>query len=71
MATTTSQAERSAPASGRPVRDLRPLWRILVAVLLPLGPLCITLIRAVMPSGPTTTPARSSRSPSPSRTGSS
>lgn len=31
------------------VRDLRPMWRVALAIALPVGPLLVTLARAVMP----------------------
>ena len=38
------------PPTPRPTRDLRRTWRLSLAVLLPLGPLLVTISRAIMPS---------------------
>lgn len=31
------------------IRDLRPFWRVMLAVALPIGPLVVTAVRAVLP----------------------
>lgn len=56
--TTTSQPVTTPPAvPGSPPRDLRRTWRLLAAVSLVLGPLGVTVIRAVMPYWTDDTPA--------------
>lgn len=45
---TVSTASTADPSAADP-RDLRRFWRILFAVILPLGPLGITVGRAIMP----------------------
>ncbi len=47
MTATTAQAPRRAAAE--PPRDLRRLWRVLLAVVLPIGPLGVTVLRGIMP----------------------
>lgn len=45
----TTAAGVHSKISGRKNRDLRRFWRLLIAALIPLGPLGITVGRAVMP----------------------
>jgi hypothetical protein len=45
--TMTDERVRALPETG--VRDLRPVWRVALALALPAGPLLVTLARAVMP----------------------
>ena len=46
--TLTAERDVLAPPDQTP-RDLRPFWRIALAVALPVGPLLVTVARAVMP----------------------
>lgn len=45
----TITEERTVAAPAIPTRDLRGFWRIALAIALPVGPLLVTLARAVMP----------------------
>jgi hypothetical protein len=45
----TMTDERILTQPGARVRDLRPLWRVALAIALPVGPLLVTLARAVLP----------------------
>lgn len=47
MTATTVQAPSGAALA--PPRDLRRLWRVLLAVVLPIGPLGVTILRGIMP----------------------
>jgi hypothetical protein len=38
------------PQTLRPTRDVRRFWRVTLAIALPLGPLLVTISRAIMPS---------------------
>jgi hypothetical protein len=38
----------SPPTTRRP-RDLRTLWRVLIAIVLPIGPIMVVVIRGIMP----------------------
>ncbi|MDD0858537.1 hypothetical protein NHF46_13645 [Arthrobacter alpinus] len=44
-----TQAVNSTHTAAPPVRDLRRFWRIGAAVLIPLGPLGVTIGRGIMP----------------------
>ncbi|AIY00705.1 hypothetical protein ART_1106 [Arthrobacter sp. PAMC 25486] len=44
-----TQALTTTDTAARPVRDLRRFWRIGAAVLIPLGPLGVTIGRGIMP----------------------
>ena len=46
---TLTAARTTQIGSVRPVRDLRPFWRISLAIALPLGPLLVTVARAILP----------------------
>lgn len=39
----------TAPPQTTAVRDLRTLWRVLIAVALPIGPLLVTILRGITP----------------------
>lgn len=45
----TMTDERTLTRTEAGVRDLRPFWRMALAIALPVGPLLVTLVRAVMP----------------------
>ncbi len=45
----TMTDERVLAEPTTPIRDLRPFWRAALAIALPMGPLLVTLARAVMP----------------------
>jgi hypothetical protein len=47
MTLTDERIAVTAPEAG--VRDLRPFWRVALAIALPVGPLLVTVARAVMP----------------------
>ena len=47
--TLTAEPGTSSRRLDPTTRDLRPFWRIALAIALPVGPLLVTLARAVMP----------------------
>ena len=61
----TDERVLAQPEAG--VRDLRPFWRVALAIALPIGPLLVTVARAVMPywtsDDPTTVVAKVAAAP--------